>query len=224
MRVFLTALTLAFCLSSAQAADVGAPVIPVKAKVVAPTPTYWSGFYVGGNLIGLGASLTDISAGIPASAFSSGGGLGIDIGGQFWTQQFFLGAEAFCDVTALSLGTGNGFSNTYMCGQVAKAGMGLDGLLGGAGVGVTAPSQSPVPLTVPAGLSTSLMAPYMAAGIVERPWGVGWAAGAGINYVLSAHWNLDMMYLNVNYNNANINPNVSERAENLVKLSARYHF
>ena len=56
----------------------------------------------------------------------------------------------------LSLGTGNGFSNSYMCGQVAKAGMGLDGLLGGAGVGVTSPSQSPVPLTVPGAASSAL--------------------------------------------------------------------
>lgn len=222
MKRLLILLTL--LASPAYAADVLVPAKPLP-KVLAYQCTQFScsGFYVGPNLLGVGADITDVTSGVPASAFTSGGGLGVDAGYQFWNGQFFFAGEVFGDFTALNLGTGNGFKNTWIAGEVGKFGMGLSGVLGQAVPAQTAPSQSPVPVSVPNSLSTSMMSPYVAVGAVERPWGTGWAVGGGISYILAQNWNLDIMYLNVNYNNANINSLVTEQRENLVKIGLHYH-
>jgi len=224
MRLAAIAFAMILGLGRAFGADVATPVKPLPRAIAYPcTVTSCSGFYVGANLTGVGADVTDFNTGVPANAFTSGGGLGGQLGYQFWNGQFFFAGEVFGDYTALNLGTGNGFRNTWVFGEVGKFGMGLSGLLGQAQTAPTAPSQAPVALNVPATLSQGLLSPYVAVGAVERPWGTGWAVGGGISYIISQNWNLDVMYLNINYNNANVNSVVTEQRENMIKLGLNYH-
>lgn len=225
-KSIIAAISLFFAATTAHAADVGVP-IPVKATAPAApncTVTGCSGWYIGGNIIGTGSNLDIIGSGINGSVFSGGGALGLDAGYQFWNGQFFFAGEVFGDYDVLSHGVGSGNQNSYLFGQVAKFGIGLSGLFGGAGGASTTPSQSPVPITVPAQLASSLISPYVQFGAVERPWGVGWATGAGADFVIAAGWNLDISYLYVQYNNASINPITTEQNENLIKLSLNRKF
>jgi len=213
----------------AYAADVNAqtaPATPTKAPYTAPAPctvSSCSGFYIGGNIAGSGSSLDVLNEGIGNSLLSGGGAFGADVGYRFWNGTYYFGAEVFGDYSELSLGPGLGYQSSYLFGEVAKFGLAFPGLFGQSGAASTTGSQSPVPVTVPAGLASALIAPYLQVGGVERPWGVGWAVGAGAEFVLAAHWNLDLSYLNVQYNNATINPIVSEQSENIFKISLNYH-
>ena len=58
----------------------------------------------------------------------------------------------------------------------------------------------------------------------DRPWGAGFASGAGVQALLAANWTLSADYIHVNYNNANINPNLSQQTEDMVKVSVDRHF
>jgi opacity protein-like surface antigen len=227
MRKYLLASAVLACAVPAYAADVNAQAAtPVKAAPVACSPTTpmsCSGFYLGGNIAGSGSNLDVLQEGIGNSLLSGGGAFGADAGYRFWNGTYYFGAEVFGDFSELSLGPGLGYKASYLFGEVAKFGMGFPGLFGQAGAGSTTPSQSPTPITVPAGLASALLSPYVQVGAVERPWGVGWAVGAGADFVLAARWNLDLSYLNVQYNNAAINPNVSQQSENIFKVSLNFH-
>lgn len=177
-----------------------ADVNPIKAPIQ-PVVNSSSGWYVGGNVM---ATMGSSGSANDFSSLQTGGAVGGQIGYQYWLGSIFAAGEIFGDVDMLNRGPGLGYATTAKVGEIAKIGYGLGGLLGLAGKGVTAPSQSPVPVTAPAGLASSLSAPYAAFGAVESI-GVGhavagWAAGAGYESVLSQNWTLDVMGLYIDYN------------------------
>jgi opacity protein-like surface antigen len=201
LLVLCSALLLAS--SAALAAD-----MPTKAP--APSPYSNSGLYGGINLMG------------NLDGSTNGGGIGGQFGYQFWwpASNVFMAGEVFGNFLTQANGAGAGYSDTYMFGELVKVGLGLSGLLPGATSATSAPSQAPVPVSLPSALSAATAAPYLTMGAVETgvPGGMvtGWAGGTGIDWAVAAHVNIDLMYLYVDYNTPR-RPN-----DNVFKLSLNY--
>src|SRR5262249_29833108 len=68
--------------------------MPAKAAAAQPaqpscTPQVCSGFYIGGNLIGVGSNIDVLGSGINNSVFAGGAMLGANLGYQFWNGRMF---------------------------------------------------------------------------------------------------------------------------------------
>jgi opacity protein-like surface antigen len=215
--------------TKAHAADMPVKAITMSPPVPACSLLACSGWYIGGNLIGTGSNLDILGGGLSNSVFAGGGAVGVDAGAQLWNGRFFAAFESFADyetvnnvqVTAPGMPT-NG--NRWMIGAVGKFGVGLSGLFGGVPTAAATPSQSPVPITIPASIANALLSPCVAIGEVWRPWGSGWATGAGADFILSQNWNLDLMYLHVIYGSAVVNPGEVQKTDNLIKTALHYKF
>ena len=79
-------------------------------------------------------------------------------------------------------------------------------------------------VSIPAALANALMSPCVLVGAWQRPWGIGFASGARASALIAKNWTVDIDYIHVNYNNANINPIVQEQTENIVRAGINYHF
>jgi len=226
-RAFFAAAVLAASALSASAAD-----IPVKAPSWVPsssgcTQLQCSGWYAGFNIMGVGSNMDILGSGINGSVFAGGGSIGVQGGYQFWNGDFFFAAEAFGDYTVNGnpVIAGGGSQPRYVFGQIAKFGGKLSALFGAPTTpGGTTPTQGTAPIAIPSTLSAALISPYVQFGAVERPWGSGWATGAGAEFVIASGWNLDLSYLYVKYANPNLSLVQSEASENLIKLSLNRKF
>lgn len=222
MRKLIYALGGLLCsILTASAAD-----LPLKAPVLIDNCTFTScsGWYVGGSLIGSGTSQDITGAGINPSVFSAGGMIGLDAGYQLWNGNLFAAVEvaAYYDVTG-GLAVSAPARQRYMGLQLFKVGYGMSGLFGSPGQ--TTPSQAPTTLTIPSALAAALLSPYAQVGAVERPWGTGWAVGAGMDFIVARGWNLDVSYLRVNYGAGDaVNPLQVVKSEDFVKLSLNRKF
>lgn len=203
----------------ARAAD----LLPVKGIQALPTinctQQNCSGWYFGANLMGNGTNADIIGNGINGSIFAAGGMVGVDAGYQLWNGTFFAAAEVIADYDATG-GISSGGKPRYFFAQLVKAGMGLQNLFSAQ----PTPSQGPVPITVPTSLQASLISPYIQVGAVERPWGTGWATGAGATFVVGGGYNLDLSYLYTKYGNGTVSPTQDIKNESLIKLSLNRMF
>ncbi len=231
MRKLLLQAGVALAVANLIVASAPAADLPVKAFAFPTsqcTALACSGFYVGGTLIGAGSNMDVLGNGINGSVFAAGGAIGLDAGYQFWNGNYFFAFEVFgaYDVAKNEqVAPGMGNQSRWIFGQVAKLGVGLQGLLGApTQVAGATPSQGVTPIGIPASLANSLLSPYVQVGAVERPWGTGWATGAGADFIIANGWNLDLSYLYVKYDNAQVNPIQSQQSENLLKLSLNRKF
>jgi len=194
-----------------------APAVP-GADAVACVVTSCTGFYVGGNLINLGANFDVVGSGLTGLAANGVMG-GLDAGYQFWNGQWFAGIElnAEYSVSANFAGIGTGTSGQYALGSQVKVGYSLAQLFGASTNGVATP-------TLPDKLAAAQISPYLAFGVWDRPWGAGILTGAGVDAVIASNWTLGAEYLHINYNNAAVNSNVREQSENMFMLKLDRHF
>ena len=227
MRFLIILAAAGFGITPAFAANLPLPALEAPA-VSSCTLTSCSGFYVGGNVVGAGSNMDILGSGISNSVFAGGGAIGMTAGGQLWNGKFFAGFEGFADydvATNLQVTPGMGNQNRYLFGVIAKAGIGLNGLFGGVATAPATPGQSPIPISIPASIASALLSPYVAIGEVWRPWGAGWATGAGADFILSQNWNLDLKYLHATYNGgAIVNPGQAQKTDNLIFVGLNYKF
>lgn len=219
MRKLLLATAVACLASSAWAAD-----LPTKAPTSVPYLTQQctiqscSGLYVGADILESGSSFNLVSTGLSGIAqndFAMGGHAGY----QFWNGQWFAAVEGGGDYGIVQNGQipGGGNSGLWDAYGLTKLGYSLSSIFGAAATSTATP-------TLPQQLMSSLMSPYVILGVWDRPWGAGFASGAGVEALLANNWTLDVDYIYVAYNNANVNPNVNQQSENIVRGTIDYHF
>ena len=215
MKRTLLTLAIALLATTAFAADLPAQTIPFPTKAPASgcTTTNCSGWELGVTLMGVGENLNVLGNGLQGSLFAGGGGLGLNAGYQFWNGQYYFAFEGFGTYDP----TNNAAGGKYLFGTMLQVGMGLQGLLG-APAAPTTPSQSPVALTVPAQLASALASPFLEVGPRWRPWGTGWASGAGFDFVLASGWNAKIAYDYAQYKGAVV------PSENIVRIELNKKF
>lgn len=198
--------------------------LPVPLKAVPYTAancTFTTGcnnFYLGGGISEAGGSFNVISTGVGGLADNNLNIFG-EAGYDYWnpsSSNIYLGANALFEYGVIQNGAlpGGGNSELWGGGAWAKIGYNVAGAMG---------------LSVPTATNpiTSLFAstvPYVDLGIFCRPWGCGFASGAGAMGWLSKNVTMHFDYLHVNYNNASINPVVSEQSEDMAIAGLDYHF
>jgi hypothetical protein len=197
MRTFVTSLGVLALLpaSLANAAD-----MPVKAPVTAApacTVTMCSGFYAGGDLIGVMSNVDIIGSGVNNSIFAGGEMIGAHAGWQFWNGRFFAAFEAGAAYQSSNKSASNVLgSDRVLAMELAKFGVGLSGLFGGISTAPASIGQSPVPVSIPASLSDALIAPYIITGTIQgRKRGSQALTGAGSEFLLASHYSLSVDYL-----------------------------
>jgi opacity protein-like surface antigen len=218
MRKMLLASTFLLMPALALAAD-----LPVKAPVAAAPITYCTltsctGFYAGGDLLESGGSFNVIGTGISGLA-SNDLALGGHAGYELWNGKWYLAAEGGADYGIVQKGLipGGGNSALWDVYGLVKIGYSLASVFG------ATPAAGSTP-TLPQSLTSALLAPYIILGVWDRPWGAGFASGAGVQALLATNWTLSVDYINVNYNNASVNPIVNQQSENIIRGAVDYHF
>lgn len=197
------------------AAPASAQTIVTKAAPASSpvcTLTNCSGFYAG---IQIGEAGSNFSGGTSANQFALGGNAGY----QFWNGQWFMAAEfdALYGLTQNGTIPGGGNSALWGIGGLAKIGYSLSSVFGAAANAGAQP-------VLPSSLQNALIAPYAILGVWDRPWGAGFATGAGVEALLANGWTFHVDYVHVNYNNAAVNPNVNQQTEDLILGGIDYHF
>ena len=202
MRTMLLALIAGIGLSSfAYAGDINAPALTaidrqMKAPVAPCVAQNCSGWYAGFGIMGDGSNADIIGNGINGSVFSTGGVIKAQAGYQLWSNAWFA---------AIDIGAGYEFTtnNSASVPVTPKGGSKFIGteliklgynFLPQSTVSTTTPSQSAIPLTVPANLLAS-STPYLTFGGMQRRGISEWVNGAGIQTVIAAGWSSDVKYL-----------------------------
>lgn len=196
-RSILALAALAALSSHAFAADVSfpvkAPLLPVSTCVAGAC----SGFYAGFGVLGDGSNVDIVANGVNGSVFSTGGVLKVQGGYQFWNGSWFA---------ALDASLGYEYTSKVSAGLPIVAGVGGSRIVGtelvklgynflpGTANAITPPSQSPVPLMVPANLLAS-STPYFTFGGLQRRGKNEWVSGVGVQTVIAAGWSTDLKYL-----------------------------
>ncbi len=209
-RLKLLLLTLMVLLPvSAVAAD-----LPVKNAAPSKTWTTTSatGCYLGVNVMGVGSNLDIIGSGINGSVFAGGALLGGTAGCQLWNNNLFAAVEADVDYDTNSNFALAGQARWY-AGEYVKLGMGIPNSFFNANA----------PITIPGQLEQYLISPYALVGSAERPWGTGFASGAGAAFAIGGPYELDVRYMHINYH-ASINPTTGLNSEDLVRVGVVRHF
>ena len=222
----LRALVLALSLIStgAFAGDIASPSYKAPAYVSTPcTLTSCSGWYAGMGLSGSGTNANIIGNGIQGSVFSAGGDIDIHGGYQLWNGTYFAAGE---------VGIGNSFQPNQLVSSLgAKTLTGyevvkLGGTLGGLfsqPTGTPVAGQAPAAINIPASSASILMSPYFVTGAMQR-YGVSqWITGAGAEFLLASHWNLDLRYV-YGAPVTSTTPTGSLPPLNLVTVGLNYHF
>ncbi len=214
-KLVLGMLAAGLSVSSASAADMAVkapPLVPVSYC----STTSCTGFYGGFVTTESGGSFNVISTGLGGIA-SNNINLGADAGYELYNGVWYLAGEVDTVYGVVAHGTlpGGGNTNQWGIGGLVKVGYSLSSLFGG-GTGT--------PPTLPASLAQNVLSPYVILGIWDRPWGAGFASGAGVQALLMKNWTLSADYIHVNYNNAAINPNLNQQTEDMVRVSVDRHF
>jgi outer membrane immunogenic protein len=181
------------------AAPASAADLAVKAPLQAPTfmASPWDGPYIGGN-VGFGSTDFNTTASALGASVANGvtgsgvvGGVQAGYNKQFGT--FVLGLETDFDGTSISNTTDAVSTKLSWFGTTrVRAGFLLTPVLLFYGTGGVAYGHTEV-----SGLGASTTAP-----------GVGWAAGAGVQYALTPQWSIGAEYLHVELDgpSANLGP------------------
>lgn len=199
-RTLLAAFALSFLGGTAAVRAADLPVTPKIVKALAsPTPCAagsCSGWYAGFGVLGDGSNADIVGNGINGSVFSTGGAIKAQGGYQVWSGSWF----AAVDLSAGYEFTTNASASVPMAEKGGSRFIGLETIKLGynffpsTATATTTPSQSPVPLLVPANLLASTT-PYFRFGGMQRRGVSEWVNGAGIQTVIAAGWTSDVSYL-----------------------------
>jgi outer membrane immunogenic protein len=178
----LGSVAMTFVAGAASAAD-----LAVKAPAQAPTfiASPWDGLYIGGN-VGFGSTDFGATAGIfggPATDSVTGSGVvgGVQLGYNKQFGTFVLGLETDFDATSISNTTDGVSTKLPWFGTTrVRAGFLLTPALLFYGTGGVAYGHA----EISSGASVTVP-------------GVGWAAGAGLQYALTPQWSIGAEYLHV---------------------------
>lgn len=164
----------------------------------ASTPLSCSGFYVGAGLAGAGSNADIVGNGINGSVFA--GGITPTLGGgyQYVQNNWVFGAELDMGYAVNTNANVNGIGNSFNGFRITedfKVGGNLAGILG---------TQNPI--TVPASLANSVLAPYAHVGAtqweVPGAWAAGNVSGAGLLFDIGPRTFGDLRYSYTNFNGA----------------------
>lgn len=216
---------LAAMVAPVRAADLG-----VAPLFKAPVPsscslTNCTGFYLGLNVQEQGGQFNLISNGVGGIA-QNDFAMGIQAGAEIYNGQWRLGFEVGADYGLSQIGTipGGGNKKLWSADQLACVGYTLAPLFGATATPAATSTGTPVtPAAFPVALANALMSPCVLVGAWERPWGIGLASGARASALFAKGWTFDLDAIHVNYNNVNVNPNVSQQTENIVRGGINYH-
>lgn len=180
-----------------EAADLA--VNAINKALTSPTPCVaqsCSGWYAGFGILGDGSNADVIGNGINGSVFSSGGALKMQGGYQLWSNAWFAAIEAsagyeFTTNASANLPVVQKSGSKFIATELVKLGYNF---FPSAVNATTTPSQSPIPLTVPANLLAS-STPYMTFGGMQRRGISEWVNGVGVQTVIAAGWSSDVKYL-----------------------------
>ncbi len=183
--------TMLLCAAAAAslATQAGAADLPVKASPsAAPTPfaSSWDGLYFGGN-VGFGSTDFNASAsvfGLSAGESVTGSGIvgGVQLGYNKQFGMMVIGVETDFDGSSMSNSTGGTETKLPWFGTArARFGVLIVPSLLAYGTGGVAYGHAEV-----SGQNFSFTTP-----------GVGWTAGAGLQYALTPQWSISAEYLHI---------------------------
>ena len=194
-RIALAAACLAaLACAPAKAADLsGMPVKALAASACAPGAC--SGWYAGFGILGDGSNADVIGNGINGSVFSTGGALKLQGGYQLWNGPWFAAIEGGVGYEFTTNSSANVVINNrgsrFIGTELVKLGYNFFPSTQSA---VVSPSQSPVPLIVPANLMAATT-PYLTFGGLQRRGISEWVNGVGVQTIIAAGWSTDVKYL-----------------------------
>jgi outer membrane immunogenic protein len=193
-KLIIASAFIAASAAGAQAADLGAPRMPIAAAVVAPAFS-WSGFYIGGQVGGVwynDRTREFVTATGVATGFSQGfntGGItgGLHAGVNYQVNNFVLGLEGDIEASGVNggytLGNGNGtrFRSNFQGSVRLRAGVAVDRAL----------------FYVTGGLAVAQMRyGYFTPAVIENfsRTQAGWTLGAGVEYAFTPNWTARLEY------------------------------
>lgn len=180
------------------AAITKAPSVPFVSTACTVTPLSCTGGYVGGGLAGQGSNADILGNGINGSVFAGGITPKVDAGYQYINGNWVLAGEVNAGYSVNTGASVNGVGGSFggfRFEQLVKVGGNLQGLLG-----------TQAPITVPAQLANSVLAPYGHVGVAEwqvnGAWAAGNISGAGVLFDIGPHMFGDIRYTYTNFNGA----------------------
>jgi len=191
-------------LLAAAAALISLPAMAADLGLVTKAPLYvapcaagaCSGWYGGFGVAGDGSNADIVGQGINGSVFAAGGIIKAQGGYQFWNGNWFAALDLsagyeFTTNTSANLSVVNQHGSKFVGLETIKLGYNFFPSTQSAQV---TPSQSPVPLIVPANFFAATT-PYFRFGGLQRRGVTEWVNGAGVQTVIAAGWTSDVSYL-----------------------------
>lgn len=193
-RLFL-AFAAAALLSPAYAADIPTKAIPF-ANSAPCIPQNCSGWYAGFGILGDGSNADIVGNGINGSVFSTGGAIKVQGGYQLWNGAFFAAAEGnigyeFTTNVSAGVPVAQKGGSKFIGAELIKLGYNF---FPQATAAQTSPSQSPIPLIVPANLLAS-STPCLVFGGMQRRGVNQWVSGACVDTIIASGWSTSLKYL-----------------------------
>jgi hypothetical protein len=190
--IFAAALLVA---PAAYAADLPVMKAPAAAPVTC-APGSCSGWYSGFGFMGEGTNVDIVGVGLNNSLFSAGGAIKVQGGYQLWSGPLLAAIEGglgyeFTTANSANLVVAPKFGSKFIGTELIKLGYNF---FPSSQSATTAPSQSPLPLLVPANLLAA-STPYFTFGGMQRNGKSLWVNGAGIDTVIAAGWSTSVKYL-----------------------------
>lgn len=216
MKSLLGVLSASLLASAAWGADLKAPLLPVKAALVATcSSTGCTGFHADFSTAasGTGVNILDLGA-----ASSMGTYLGVGGGYQYYNGMYWLGAKVnvMYNVGQTTDPANAGFSDKLFAFEGVEVGGNLFGLLG------LAPPVAPnnqVFSMLAAGIPTAEV------GACQKHGVSGMCAGATLHYFLpNTPLEIAVSYLNGQFGTSQLAPGVTMSSDNMGLVSFKYHF
>lgn len=198
MKKFLLSAALVLTSLNSYAADLP-PFAAINKAIASPstcTPQNCSGWYGGFGVLGDGTNVDIIGNGINGSVFAAGGAIKVQGGYQFWNGSWFAAIDGsvgyeFTTANSASIPVVDNKGSKFIGTELIKLGYNF---INFSQTSVTTPSQSPIPLVVPANLLAS-STPYFTFGGMQRRGISEWVNGVGVQTVITAGWSSDVKYL-----------------------------
>jgi opacity protein-like surface antigen len=193
MKKYLSFLALTSALiSPAIASDLGSPVYKAPAVIPCQSIQSCSGWYADFGILGDGTNANIIGGGLSNSIASNGAAVMIGGGYQYWAGSVLAGVQLnggyeFANATSGAPVIGGKFVGT----ELIQLGYNF---FPSSQSSTTAPSQSPIALTVPANLLATTT-PYFNFGGMQRRGISEGVTGAGLQTVFAAGWSSAVDYL-----------------------------
>jgi hypothetical protein len=195
MKKLLLTLSVLLCSLPAFAADLSFKAAPVAAPVFCAAGSC-SGWYGGFGVLGDGSNADIVGNGINGSVFAAGGAIKVQGGYQLWNGAFFAALDLsagyeFVTRSSATIPVVDNGGSKFVGLETVKLGYNF---FPSTQTAVATPSQSPIPLIVPANFFAATT-PYVRFGGLQRRGVTEWVNGVGAETVIAAGWTSDVSYL-----------------------------